>query len=936
MSRYLLYLSLILFFNSLDLFSQSSSGPYLVGYWQNWDDANSPYIALDQIDNRYKVVNLSFAIGGNGTDYDMVFELCCGETQAGLLSKIQSLQANGVIVNISVGGATAPVELDNVSETNTFVSSMNTIINTYELDGLDIDLEGSSLSVSASSTIANPTDAKVTNFISAIQQITTTYQSTHGKKMFLSAAPETAFVQGGQSSWGGLWGAYLPVLDALRDDLDLLHVQLYNSGSMFGIDGNIYTQGTADFIIAQVEAVIVGFGAGAGGTFEGFPESKVAVALPACPSAAGGGFTSTATVKTAIDYLMGNGDRPGSYTLQGGPYPNLGGMMTWSINWDAVTSCNSTAYEYAGNYKTIFPDHDCQQPNLGTDISACGLTFPYTLNSQTTINTNVTFTWTNLSTNTVLVNNSATATTLDISTAGTYQVSRDSAGCSKTDVINVSADLAIPTLPTTLDLCLTIPASITVSNTNGFPNGTTWLWYKDDVVIADAVSSTYADIRSAGTYKVEATYGDCTTENSLIVSSDLPEPIDACGNAGSSVTLGINGDGVDNYEWYATATGGIALGTGETFTTPVLSETMTYYVGSTDAVGNVTTGPMTTDNGLGSLGNFFSPKELYFDVSTDFTLKGLTIYPLIYCGTHTISLEIKDGDNALLPNGQHDFSLSGDADCSALDTTPQTVSFGDGISISQGTDYKIIITSTVGVSFWEGNVSFPMEYTPFFSITGSDVANRYLAIHDWEVEGEVCARLPVIATISGDCANGCSNERTLNESITTGTYHAATTIESAGTIANNTTVIFKAGTSITLTDGFHAMSGGTFAASIESCSADLVDDTNQELFTENRASVIDNSMHFLENESIMVIAPSVKIFPNPAKAATTFAISLSQPIVTNLNLIDLQGRKINTFFNNTLLEAGLHEYYWDCTAVEAGIYFLVLNGQFVGRLVVVK
>ena len=36
------------------------------------------------------------------------------------------------------------------------------------------------------------------------------------------------------------------------------HVQLYNSGSMYGIDGNIYTQGTADFIVAMTEAVIQG------------------------------------------------------------------------------------------------------------------------------------------------------------------------------------------------------------------------------------------------------------------------------------------------------------------------------------------------------------------------------------------------------------------------------------------------------------------------------------------------------------------------------------------------------------------------------------------------------------------------------------------------------------------------------------------------------
>ena len=60
------------------------------------------------------------------------------------------------------------------------------------------------------------------------------------------------------------------------------------------------------------------------------------------------------TVKSAIDYLRGNGPKPGAYTLvQTGGYATLRGMMTWSINWDAVASCGS-AYEYALNFQSIF------------------------------------------------------------------------------------------------------------------------------------------------------------------------------------------------------------------------------------------------------------------------------------------------------------------------------------------------------------------------------------------------------------------------------------------------------------------------------------------------------------------------------------------------------------------------------------------------------
>ena len=217
---------------------------------------------------------------------------------------------------------------------------------------MDIDLEGSSLSLTGG-TIAAPIDAKIINLIYAVKKIMENYQIANNKKLILTAAPETAFVQGGKSAYGGIWGAYLPFLHAMRDSMDILHVQLYNSGSMFGVDNVIYTQGTADFIVAMTEAAIVGFST-SGGNFIGFPANKVAIALPACTSAAGGGYTDTNQVIAAMKYLRGMGPKPGNYTLvNAGGYPNLKGMMTWSVNWDAAPGCNG-AYQFANTFSTIF------------------------------------------------------------------------------------------------------------------------------------------------------------------------------------------------------------------------------------------------------------------------------------------------------------------------------------------------------------------------------------------------------------------------------------------------------------------------------------------------------------------------------------------------------------------------------------------------------
>ena len=325
--------------------------PALIGYFHNWQDANAPYIQLDQVDTRYRIIDVAFAMPIGGTDYKMSF-VPDQVSQATFISQMQTLQAQGRKILISIGGATAPITLNNTAERDTFVTTMTQVINTFGFDGLDIDLEGSSLTVTGG-TISNPVDASVINLIDAVKQIMANYQTANNQKMILTMAPETAFVQGGQSGYGGIWGAYLPVIYGLKDSLDILHVQLYNSGSMYGINNQIYTQGTADFIVAMCEAVIQGFNT-AGGNFPGLPASKVAVGLPACTSAAGGGFVVADTIKAAVKYLRGMGPQPGSYTLANvAGYPTLRGLMTWSINWDAVSNC-SPAYDYADTYASLF------------------------------------------------------------------------------------------------------------------------------------------------------------------------------------------------------------------------------------------------------------------------------------------------------------------------------------------------------------------------------------------------------------------------------------------------------------------------------------------------------------------------------------------------------------------------------------------------------
>ena len=241
---------------------------------------DSPYISLDQIDPRYDVIEVSFAEPVFGSTSQMVFTPSATDPTT-FAAQVAALRSSGHKVLISIGGANATVQLNSDAERDELTASMLGILADFGFDGIDIDLEGASISITGG-TITTPIDAPMLRLIQAIEDIGDAFELNTGTPMMLTMAPETASVQGGQSAFGSIWGAYLPLIHALRDRLDILQVQLYNSGSMYGIDGAIYDQGTADFIVSQTEAVIQGFTT-SGGPFNGLapePVSYTHLTLP--------------------------------------------------------------------------------------------------------------------------------------------------------------------------------------------------------------------------------------------------------------------------------------------------------------------------------------------------------------------------------------------------------------------------------------------------------------------------------------------------------------------------------------------------------------------------------------------------------------------------------------------------------------------------------
>jgi chitinase len=363
----------------------ASTSKVIVGYWQNWNDANAPFIRLGNVDSKYNVIEVAFAT--TGSDLSTLQFAPDGESDADFKADIASLQSQGRKVLLSIGGENGSLQLNTDANKASFISSLQTILDNYNFDGFDLDIEGGTNLIlnNGDNNFMSPTTPKVVNLIAACKAVIA-HRTSLGKTCWLTMAPETYYVQTAfGSTYSPLVGAYLPVIYGLRNELTFLQVQLYNTGSVEGLDTKIYNSSTADFITAMSDMMITGFPvAGTNQTFPALREDQVVVGLPASPSAAGSGYTAPSDVLKALNYLTKGTSYGGAYTIRkSSGYPGLRGVMTWSINWDKVHSG-----EFANTYYPYFfgstPGNQAPSVSITSPASNASFTAPASITIQAT------------------------------------------------------------------------------------------------------------------------------------------------------------------------------------------------------------------------------------------------------------------------------------------------------------------------------------------------------------------------------------------------------------------------------------------------------------------------------------------------------------------------------------------------------------------------
>lgn len=231
-----------------------------------------------------------------------------GYTTAQFTSDIAAAHGRGQKVIVSVGGQNGAISVSDAASASNFANSVHQLMTTFGFDGVDIDLENG---------------VSPTAMASALQQL-----SGMNPGLIITLAPQTIDVQ----STGG---SYFQLALNISSILTIMNTQYYNSGTMNGCDGNVYSEGTENFFTAlaciQLQSSL--------------RPDQIGLGAPASANAAGGGVVAPSVVVSALDCLsMGTNC---STFKPPTTWPTIRGAMTWSINWDA-----SNGFSFANTVKS--------------------------------------------------------------------------------------------------------------------------------------------------------------------------------------------------------------------------------------------------------------------------------------------------------------------------------------------------------------------------------------------------------------------------------------------------------------------------------------------------------------------------------------------------------------------------------------------------------
>ena len=285
--------------------------------------------------------------------------------------------------------------------------------------------------------------------------------------------------------------------------------------------------------------------------------------------------------------------------------------------------------------------------------------------------------------------------------------------------------IAAITPSTSTTLCSGTPISLTATS------GTSYLW--SNGATTQAISPTVS-----GSYSctVSSQCGSAVAP-AVAVSFAASTPPTGTGQvvlAPAQATLQATGGDI---RWFDAPNGGVQVGTGNSFLTPVLSSTTSYW--AEDRVTQQSASQyvgMANNSGGGAYGNY--DQYLTFDASQPFDLRSVKVYAQS-AGNRTFQIQSSSGSvlsqvTVNVPTGESRVTLN--------------------LNVPLGSNMRLKVTTAL-LDLYRNNsgVAYPYSIGGMASITGSSAGSAYYYYcYDWEVRSPdlVCSssRTPVIATVS--------------------------------------------------------------------------------------------------------------------------------------------------------------------------------------------
>jgi hypothetical protein len=338
----------------------------------------------------------------------------------------------------------------------------------------------------------------------------------------------------------------------------------------------------------------------------------------------------------------------------------------------------------------------------------------------------------------------STNQTLTVSTTGMFNVLvTDGGGCTNlSPSVNVELNPdETPTVTSAGDLTFCQGGSVTLTSTPA----SSYLW-------SNSATTQSITVTTSGPYTVTI-QGLCAPFTSMVtLVSVLAAPVPVCQGDSSvlpaAITLTATGTAVS---WYDMQTGGTLLGTGPTYTTPVISVTTTYWAddASTYGGGIAATG-IPAHTGTSRYSGNTTNGIMQFTVLDNCVLVSVKAF------TNTAGdrqVQLLNSSSVVIDSTTVNIPV--DSVNGTVITLNYALTPGD-YSITTNSAYNTVLSGDVSPQLERNNsgVAYPYTINNVMSITGSNQGQQYYYyFYDWNVQlpATVCvsARVPVEAKITG-------------------------------------------------------------------------------------------------------------------------------------------------------------------------------------------